>query len=113
MTKDFTKNTTYFITCATIKSKPDVNLTLYDTNSMKSLSTGSNSVSSDVCDSYDLCTNILQVNFQFQDNSFDSLNSLTCSANSISSNVPLLVSLQRNVSLTIIGIFILKYFYFY
>jgi hypothetical protein len=104
LTKDFSKNTTYFISCASSNSKPDVNLALFDTKTNNSLSNSGNTLSYDQCDSNNLCTKLIQVSFQFQDNSFDSLNSITCSANSLNSSVPLSVSLQRNVSLTIIGI---------
>jgi hypothetical protein len=104
LTKDFSKNTTYLITCASINSKPDVNLALFDTKTNNSLSNKGNTLSSVQCNSFNLCTKLIQVSFQFQDNSFDNLNSITCSANSFNSSVPLSVSLQRNVSLTIIGI---------
>ena len=104
LTKDFSKNTTYVISCASINSKPDVNLALFDTKTNNSLSNSGNTVYYDQCNSFNLCTKIIQVSFQFQDNSFDSLNSITCSANSLNSSIPLSVSLQRNVSLTIIGI---------
>ena len=102
LTKDFSKNTTYVITCASINSKPDVNLAVFDTKTNNSLSNSGNTVSNDQCN-FNLCTKIIQVSFQFQDNSFDSLNSITCSANSLNSSIPLSVSLQRNVSLTMIG----------
>ena len=93
-----TKNSlTYKIICASVDSNPDVNLTLYDTNSLISLSTSSNSILQTSCNS-SLCTNILQVNFQFTDNSFDSMTSLTCAANSSNSLVPLRETITRNVT---------------
>jgi hypothetical protein len=104
LTKDFSKNATYVISCASINSKPGVNLAVFDTKTNNSLSNSGNTVYYDQCDSFNLCTKIIQVSFQFQDNSFDSLNSITCSANSLNSSIPLSVSLQRNVSLTIKGI---------
>jgi len=93
-----TKNSlTYKIICASVDSNPDVNLTLYDTNSLISLSTSSNSILQNSCNS-NLCTNILQVNFQFTDNSFDSMTSLTCAANSSNPLVPLRETISRNVT---------------
>ena len=88
-------NQTYTITCASVDSNPDVNLTLFDTNSLISLSTSSNSLLKNSCNS-SLCTNILQVNFQFSDNSFDNMTSLTCAANSSNPLVPLTTSISRN-----------------
>ena len=97
--KDFKSNQTYQIICSAINAKPNVNLTLYDTTSLKSLSTSSNSVIQENCGAYDLCTDILQVNFQFQDNSFDNMTSLTCSANSSDLDVPLYRTTSRNVTI--------------
>ena len=84
-----------------------MNLTLYDTKTNQSLSNSVNTITQETCNSFNLCIKIIQVNFQFQDNSFDNLNSLTCSAFSKNNNVPLTISLQLNVSLTIIGILII------
>jgi hypothetical protein len=97
--KDFKSNQTYQIVCAAVNAKPNVNLTLYDTTSMRSLSTSSNSLVQESCGAYDLCTDILQVNFQFQDNSFDNMTSLTCSANSSDLDVPLNSKTSRNVTI--------------
>lgn len=93
-------NQTYTIVCASINSNPDVSLSLFDANSLISLSTASNSILQNVCNS-SLCTNILQVSFQLTDNAFDNLTSLTCSANSKNSTVPLYTSISRNVSVII------------
>jgi len=101
LTKDLTKNTTYQIICASIDSNPDVNLTLYDTNSLIPLSTNSNSFVQNSCNQTNLCRNILQVNFQFTDNKFDSLTSITCAANSSNPQVSLSTSINRNVSVII------------
>jgi hypothetical protein len=93
-----TKNSlSYKIICASVDSNPDVNLTLYDTNSLIPLSTSSNSILQNSCNS-SLCTNILQVDFQFIDNRFDSMTSLTCAANSSNSLVPLRETITRNVT---------------
>ena len=91
-----TKDTqTYKIVCASINSNPDVNLTLYDTNTLIPLSTNSNSILQNSCNS-NICTNILQVDFQFIDNRFDSMTSLTCAANSSNPLVPLSTTINRN-----------------
>ena len=101
-TISLTKNaTTYQIACVSIDSNPDVNLSLYDTNSLISLSTSSNSVLQNSCNQTNLCRNILQVNFQFTDNKFDSMTSLTCAANSSNPQVSLSTSIKRNVSVSV------------
>ena len=101
LTKDLTKNSIYQIICASIDSNPDVNISLYDTNSLISLSTSSNSVLQNSCNQPNLCRNILQVNFQLTDNKFDSMTSLTCAANSSNPQVSLNTSISRNVSVTL------------
>jgi hypothetical protein len=93
-----TKNSTiYTFFCASVNSKPDVNLTLYDSNSLIPLSTPSNSFLENSCNG-SLCTNILRVDFQFTDNSFDNMVSLTCAANSSNALVPLTATISRNVT---------------
>ena len=95
-------NLIYQITCSSVNSNPDVNLTLYDTNSLISLSNNLNSVFQKTCnDSIHLCSNTLQVNFQFVDNRFDNMNSLTCAANSANPQVPLIETISRNVTVKI------------
>ena len=103
MVNDYS-NKTFPIICAAISSKPNVDLELYDTNSLKSLSNGFNSNTKSTCDSNNLCTVILLVNFQFLDSQFNSLNSVSCSANSSNINVPLFLTTKRNVLITLIGI---------
>ena len=90
-------SSTYKFICSSINSKPDVNLTLYDSNSLISLSTPSNSFLTNSCNA-SLCTNILQVNFQFTDNTFDNMVSLTCAANSSNALVPLTATISRNTT---------------
>jgi len=95
-------NLIYQITCSSVDSNPDVNLTLYDTNSLISLSNNLNSVVLKTCnDSIHLCSNTLQVNFQFVDNRFDNMNSLTCAVNSTNPQVPLIETISRNVTVKI------------
>ena len=94
-------NPIYQIVCLSSDSNPDVNLTLYDTNSLIPLSTSSNSVIQNSCNISNLCRNILQVNFQFTDNKFDDMTSISCVANSSNPQVPLTASISRNVSVKI------------
>ena len=95
---------TYQIVCSAINSKPDISLTLYDSISKRMLSNSQNSITSDTCNSNNICTNILQVNFQFQDNSFNSMTSLSCTANSTNPLIPLISTISRNVIVTVVGI---------
>jgi hypothetical protein len=91
---------TYTFICSSINSKPDVNLTLYDSDSLISLSTPSNSFLTNSCNG-SICTNILQVNFQLTDNSFDNMVSLTCAANSSNALIPLTAKISRNVTVVL------------
>ena len=103
----FKNKLTYQIVCSSVNSNPNVNLKLYDTNSLTSLSTSSNSVLLNACNSTtNLCNSILQVNFQFTDNRFDNMTSLTCAANSSNPNIPLFNFVSRNVSVFIPGKFL-------
>ena len=95
---DFSNQTSVII-CASINSKPDVTLTLYDKNSLIPLSTSLNSYVKNTHSSNDLYTNILQVNFQLTDNQFNNMTSLACSAKSSNPNVPLYTAIYRNVSI--------------
>ena len=92
---------TYKIICSSVNSKPDVNLALYDTNSLISLSNGLNNKSSGLCDSNNLCTRVLQVDFQFFDPRLNNMSSLTCAAVSNNPNASLSATLVRSVSVTI------------
>ena len=102
MTNDVFKSV-YQIVCTSVTSKPDVSLSLYDTNTVSSISNSQNSIISNSCDSNNLCTNILQVNFQFLDNSFNEMTSLSCSANSKNVLIPLTQTISRNVNVQVIG----------
>ena len=103
-------NRIYQFVCTSVNSKPDVTLALYDTNSFKTISNSLNSILQKSCTSLNLCNNILQVNFQLLDNSFDTLKSITCSANSSLANVILFETVQRNASVfvNITGTFIIS-----
>lgn len=94
----FKNNLTYTIVCTSLNSNPNVNLELYDSSSLLSLVTSTNSIVKNLCDQTNLCTNILQVNFKFIDNRFDNMTSFTCSANSSDPKVPLFTSIRQNVT---------------
>ena len=110
----FIKNSakqTYQVYCSSVNSNPDVNLTLYDTNTLIPLSSEFNYFTQKSCNiSLSLCTNILQVNFQFTDDRFDNMTSFTCTANSSNPEVPLTTSISQNVSVIIQGRSLLNYF---
>jgi hypothetical protein len=92
------KDNVYKMVCTAINSKPDVDLLLYDSNTLLPLSDGLNNKSTGFCDTNDLCTRILQVDFQFADTKFINMTSLTCAARSNDDRVDLFASLQRKVS---------------
>lgn len=102
MTNDVYK-TVYQILCTSVTSKPDISLSIYDSNTRLSLSNTQNSITSNSCDSNNLCTNILQVNFQFLDNSFNQMTSLSCTAESKNFLVPLTQTIRRDVNVQVIG----------
>ena len=85
--------------CTALNSKPDVVLSLYDTNTGLPLSDGLNNKSTGFCDSNNLCSQVLQVDFQFTDSRFLNMSSLTCAAVSNNPNVDLTTSIQRNVTI--------------
>ena len=98
---DYT-NKTYQIVCASINSKPDVSLSLYDKNTLIPLSNSLNSIVENSCSSTNLCKNILQVNLVLEDNRFNALTSIACSANSSNVNVPLNSYIFRNTSVFLV-----------
>jgi hypothetical protein len=89
-------NQTYQFICSSIGSRPDVSLSLYDTNSSLKLSNNLNSIEQSSCNINNICTAILQVNFQFTDASFDTMTSLSCGTSSKTPSVPLATSISRN-----------------
>ncbi len=95
-------NAIYKIVCSALNAKPDVDLFLFDSNSLLPLSNGINNKTAGQCDANNLCTKILQVNFEFNDSSFNNMNSLTCAAVSNNPNVNLTTSIQRSVSVLVI-----------
>ena len=105
---------TYKIACTAVASKPDVDLILVDTYTQISLSNGMNNKSSGSCDTNDLCTKVLQVDFQFSDSQFYNMSSLTCITRSNNPQVNLTTSIARNVIIsnpTTSKLYNLKIFY--
>ena len=96
-------NETYRFVCSALNSKPDVVLSLYDTNTGLPLSDGLNNKSTGLCDPNNLCTQLLQVDFQFTDSRFLNMTSLTCSATSTNSQVDLIATISRNVTVKTLG----------
>ncbi len=93
-------NKTIPITCASINSKPDVKLVLYDSITLEVLSNDTNSIIQSSCNN-SLCTKILQLNYSFQN--LKNLTSLTCTANSTNQEVPLFLITTGKVSVQIPG----------
>lgn len=93
-------NKTIPIACASINSKPDVKLVIYDSITLEVLSNDTNSIIQSACNN-SLCTKILQLNLAFQ--SLKNLTSLTCTANSTNQQVPLFLITTGKVSVQIPG----------
>ena len=104
LTNDGT-NITYQFICSAIGSKPNVNLTIYDSNTLLPLSNSQNSIIFDSCSSINVCTKILQISFQLQGSAFINMTSLSCSANSLNSLIPLYETITRRVQVTSIGLY--------
>ena len=90
--------TTYKIACSAVNSKPDVDLSIFDTNSLLSLSNGLNNKSYGFCDTKNLCTSVLEIDFQVYDARLYNMTSLTCATTSRNPLVSLSASTQRNIS---------------
>ena len=91
-------NNMYILSCIAISSKPDVDLSMFDINTQLNLANGLKNQTTGYCDSNNLCTKVLQVNFQFTDSRFTNLSSITCLAKSNNIAVNLTASIQRNVT---------------
>lgn len=92
----------YTLTCTAVDSRPEVTLTLFDSDSLIDLTFNNpNFISNSSCDlSTQLCTSILQITFNLDltNNLFDKMKSLTCLTTSKNSDVPLSIKQSRNVS---------------
>ena len=91
-------SSTYIVTCLAVQAKPDVNLILYDSDSLITLGSSSNSKTTHQCDSNNLCNVIYQVNFlPILNTPLASMTSLTCMASSVLPQIDLNSFIARNV----------------
>ena len=90
-------NDTYNFRCASSNSKPNVDLSLYDSNTLVPIQNNLNSYSAGQCDSNGLCTKILVVDFKINDAKYLNLTALTCYAKSADPKIQLETSISRNV----------------
>ena len=94
----------YSLTCTAIDSRPEVSLSLFDTDSLNELTINDpkNFISNSSCDlsTTKLCTSILQVSFYLDqlNNRFDQMKSLTCLTSSKNNDVQMSIRQSRNVS---------------
>ncbi|CAF0937578.1 unnamed protein product [Brachionus calyciflorus] len=96
----------YRIICSSSLSKPDVDLSIYDTDTLKSLANGENSILSKEC-TQNLCTNTLQVDFSFKnDNRFNKMKSINCTAKGNNSIIDINVSVKRNTNVSFTSVLI-------
>lgn len=96
-------NRTYSFVCSSVNSRPGVTLSIYDSNSMLSLAKGQINITQSSCLAYNLCTEILQINFQFKDQTFNNMTSVTCSTTSKDNLIPLISTISRNVTVKLVG----------
>ena len=98
-------NQSYTIICSSVGSKPDVFLSLFDSNTNLSLSNGQNNITTGSCDPNTLlCNQILQIVFSYDstNNLFDQMTSITCLAESKQPDLyPLSRSISRNVKVVL------------
>ena len=98
-------NQSYTISCSSVGSKPDVSLSMFDTNTNLSLSNGQNNITTGSCDPNTLlCNQILQIVFSYDstNNLFDQMTSITCLAESKQPDLyPLSRSIARNVNVVL------------
>ncbi|RNA12178.1 hypothetical protein BpHYR1_028097 [Brachionus plicatilis] len=92
-------NLMYTILCASSNSKPDVKLSLYDTNTLESLTENQEiAIDKRTNETLGIFTNFLLLDFKFNNETkFNSLNSLSCKAESIEPDYTLESLITRNV----------------
>lgn len=85
------------ISCLAINSKPAVNLFLYDTNTLRSLDNGTNSIlSTESCNGKLLCNRVLQVNIDITSlSTLMTLKSISCMATGVNSLADLKMIITR------------------
>ena len=89
----------YLILCTAVNSRPDVSLTIYDTDTKLALS--QNSIYNSTCDpTTEICNAFYQILFRLDDtnNNFDNMNSFTCFANSKINDLNLTKSIVRKIN---------------
>jgi hypothetical protein len=111
ITFNYPSSTIYQIICFSSNSKPDVTLSLFDSNSSVSLGNSSNSATTYTCDSNQLCNVVYVVNFQMPPGSpFVSMTSLTCMASSVVPLVNLDTMISRKVFINTISKHFVSYY---
>ena len=101
---EFKYGQVYSLTCTAVDSRPEVSLSLFDTDSLNELTINDpkNFISNSSCDlsTTKLCTSILQISFNLDqlNNRFDQMKSLTCLTTSKNSDVQMSIRQSRNVS---------------
>ena len=101
-------NVTYTIACASINSRPDVKLFVFDTESQVQLTSSGNEYrETKKCDDVlGVCSNLIEIFVRFDSSSsnssaasFDLTSSLSCTAVSTNPNVSMYQTITRNVSI--------------
>ena len=91
----------YTLTCTAVDSRPDVSLSIFDSDTLNDLSYNNPNVfSNSSCDSStQLCTSFLQISFSLDltNNLFDNMKALTCLAKSKNNEIELSIQQTRKV----------------
>jgi len=83
------------ITCVSLKSKPGVNLYVFDQDFI-SLSNGYNYNLKESCSTKEVCSKIYEINFVFEDK-FQNMQSLTCVAKNFKHNLTAQITHKTNL----------------
>lgn len=105
-------NKIYTINCISRNSKPDVNLSVFDSKTLKPISNLTNSVLRKNCSSSKLCTNILEIYLNINNLQYENIKSLSCLAQSRDPRVRLGEAINRTINIIDISNQSNKYFYF-
>jgi hypothetical protein len=97
----YPSSTVYQMICYSANSKPDVTLSIYDSNSSLSLGNSSNAASTYTCDTFGLCNVVYVVNFELTP-AFLSMTSLSCGAKSVIPEVNLDTVISRRVLINVL-----------
>ena len=94
----FNVSMSYQVACLAIDAKPDVNLDLFDSNTLESIGNSSNSATTHSCGANNLCNVIYEVTLVLNPGSpFLTMTSLTCMSKSVLPDINLDYSIQRTV----------------